>query len=188
MEIRFIESSHWCVYVHTNKINGKHYVGMTGRRPERRWGTNGIGYNNKCTHFYSAIQKYGWDNFDHEIIANNLTKEEAINFEKLLIEKLKSNQKEYGYNIASGGNGGNNKEIIPIRQYDLDGNFIAEYESAAEVSRIFNCHRSRITAVCKRHGITYGYMFRYANEEIDAPYVRSNQKPVVKLSLNNELL
>ena len=94
----------YCVYVHTNKINGKKYVGQTGQRPERRW-QNGYGYE-KSPHFWRAIQKYGWDNFEHEIIASNLTKEEADNFEKLLINRLDLQGRESGYNLKDGGSYG----------------------------------------------------------------------------------
>ena len=95
----------YCVYIHTNKINGKRYVGQTinGNNINKRW-SNGLGYKT-CTAFYRAIQKYGWDSFEHEIVASNLTKEEANNFEKLLIQKLKSNNREFGYNITIGGDG-----------------------------------------------------------------------------------
>lgn len=94
----------YCVYVHTNKINGKKYVGQTYRDPEHRW-ENGKGYKSS-PYFYQAIQKYGWDNFEHEVVASNLTKEEADNFEKLLINKLNLMQREYGYNLKEGGTGG----------------------------------------------------------------------------------
>ena len=92
----------YCVYVHTNNYNLKKYVGITRRKPETRW-NNGYGYlyNN---HFYSAIKKYGWDGFSHDVIASNLTKNEAENFEKILILKLKSYQREFGYNNDMGGN------------------------------------------------------------------------------------
>ena len=92
----------YCVYVHTNNYNLKKYVGITRRKPETRW-NNGYGYlyNN---HFYSAIKKYGWDGFSHDVIASNLTKDEAENFEKILILKLKSYQREFGYNNDMGGN------------------------------------------------------------------------------------
>ena len=51
----------YTVYQHKNKINGKRYFGITSRKPEERWGYNGRNYKSS-PHFYSAIQKYGWDN------------------------------------------------------------------------------------------------------------------------------
>ena len=95
----------YCVYIHINKINGKKYVGQTifGDYPKRRW-RNGTGYSNQL-YFHSAIEKYGWDNFEHEVIASNLTKEEADNFEKLLIAKLNTSDRNFGYNLTLGGDG-----------------------------------------------------------------------------------
>ena len=89
------------VYVHTNKINGKMYVGITGQNPEQRW-QNGAGYK-KCRRFENAIKKYGWDNFEHDIVASNLTLEEANNMEKMLIEKLDLQNPDVGYNLSGGG-------------------------------------------------------------------------------------
>ena len=43
----------WCVYMHTNKINGKKYVGITCKIPRKRW-ENGKGY--KGQRFYLAIE------------------------------------------------------------------------------------------------------------------------------------
>lgn len=107
-----IENGNYCVYVHTSP-SGKRYVGQTGTKPEKRWGKNGANYlkkerNGEYMHiaFARAILKYGWDNIEHEIIASNLTKEEADNFEKLLIEKLNTKNRNYGYNLKDGGLGG----------------------------------------------------------------------------------
>ena len=93
----------YCVYVHINKINGKKYVGQTinGNNPNKRW-DNGNGYKHSPI-FWKAIQKYGWDNFEHDVIASNLTKEEADNFEKLLIKKLDTMNSDNGYNVEPGG-------------------------------------------------------------------------------------
>lgn len=94
----------WCVYVHTNKINGKKYVGITSRKPEDRW-DYGCGYRGQV-YFYRAIQKYGWDNFRHEVLLTNETKEYACAAEKCLIKAYASNNPKYGYNLSSGGEGG----------------------------------------------------------------------------------
>lgn len=91
----------WCVYKHTNKINGKVYIGQTCKQPKKRW-RNGKGYKGS-KHFYNAIQKYGWDGFEHEILYDNLTLEEANNKEKECIQKYKSNDENFGYNIREGG-------------------------------------------------------------------------------------
>lgn len=94
----------YCVYVHTNKINGKMYIGQTCQKPERRW-NSGYGYRN-CSYFYNAIRKYGWENFKHEVIASNLTLEEANKFESILIEKLDTRNPDKGYNLRTGGKNG----------------------------------------------------------------------------------
>ena len=95
-----IKNGKWTIYAHINKTNGKMYIGVTSIRPQKRWGCKGEKYKG-CVKFYSAILKYGWDNFEHEIIASNLTKEEATNMEKILISKL--NTIENGYNLEPGG-------------------------------------------------------------------------------------
>ena len=99
------EDRRWCVYMHTNKINNKVYIGQTCQQPpEKRWGQNGCNYGNN-EYFYRAIQKYGWGNFEHIIFAINLTKEEAYNMEILLIKFYDTTNKNCGYNICYGGGG-----------------------------------------------------------------------------------
>ena len=92
----------YTVYMHISP-NGKRYIGITRRIPEKRWGKNGNGYK-KHEYFYNAIQKHGWDNFEHIIIENNLTKEQAENMEIELIAKYRSTEQDRGYNIDNGGN------------------------------------------------------------------------------------
>lgn len=91
----------YALYIHRSPSN-KFYVGIS-TNPERRW-CNGNGYKRQ-THFWNAIQKYGWDNFDHIILYTGLSKEDACHLQKRIIAILKSNQREYGYNITSGGEG-----------------------------------------------------------------------------------
>jgi len=97
-------NDNYCVYIHTNKINGKKYVGQTCQKPEKRW-NNGQGYKQN-SYFYRAIKKYGWDGFDHEIVAQGLTKDEANNFERVLIKELNSINPKEGYNLQDGGSHG----------------------------------------------------------------------------------
>lgn len=88
------------LYKHTTP-NGKVYIGITQQNIKKRW-QNGNGYiSNK--YFYKAIQKYGWYNIIHEVIFDDLTKEQAEDLEKEYIKRYKSNIACYGYNIDSGG-------------------------------------------------------------------------------------
>ena len=86
----------YTVYQHKNKINGKVYIGITSQKLEQRWGSQGCNYKSS-PHFYSAIQKYGWDNFEHNILFTDLTKEQE------LIKEYNSMNREFGYNSTSGG-------------------------------------------------------------------------------------
>lgn len=95
--------NNYCIYMHKNKVNGKKYIGQTCQKPEYRWGKEGKGYE-QCPLFYSAIQKYGWDNFEHIIILTGLSAEEANLKEQELISFYKTTQKEFGYNLQKGGN------------------------------------------------------------------------------------
>lgn len=89
------------VYKHTTP-NGKVYIGITQQSVSKRW-RNGLGYAHNA-YFTQAIMKYGWKNIVHEILFDDMTKEEAERKEVELIAQYKSNQREYGYNIDNGGN------------------------------------------------------------------------------------
>jgi len=82
--------------------NGKIYIGITKLVLNNRW-KNGKGYKN-AIFVKRAIEKYGWDNIKHKLILDKLSKDEAQRLEIEYISKFKSNNKEYGYNIESGGN------------------------------------------------------------------------------------
>lgn len=90
----------YSVYIHIFP-NGKRYVGVTSWKPELRWGANGGNYKNP--YMKNAIKKYGWDNVIHEIVAENLTMEQASKMEIELIQKYDSANRQYGYNISLGG-------------------------------------------------------------------------------------
>ena len=93
----------YTIYKHTTPSN-KVYVGITKQNPINRW-RNGKGYK-KNKHFFSAILKYGWENIKHEILFENLSREEATNKEIELIKQYKSNKRNYGYNNSIGGEKG----------------------------------------------------------------------------------
>ena len=167
--IDYREDNRWTVYVHIvpKSLSGydwdKYYVGITSNKVNERW-QKGEGY--KTQFFYRAIQKYGWDNISHEIIAEHLTENEAKNMEKELILKLKSYIDKYGYNATFGGDewASNYK---PVAQYDLNGSFICSYKSLREASLITGANHSGISHCCKGlSGQIGGFMWRYIINDI----------------------
>ena len=93
----------YTVYKHTSP-EGKIYVGCTGMKAERRWGLNGRGYKFSSS-MHSDIQKFGWDNFEHDILASNLSESDAYELEKHYISEYDATNPQRGYNIAIGGKG-----------------------------------------------------------------------------------
>lgn len=97
----------YTIYCHRNKINNKAYIGQTSCVPyTRRWsGSHVSGHPyKKCRHFQNAIEKYGWDNFEHFVLMDKLTEDEANYYEELLISLFDTTNPKIGYNIAKGGN------------------------------------------------------------------------------------
>jgi group I intron endonuclease len=90
------------LYIHTNRKNGKRYIGITKQQPESRWGTNGCNYK-ESPHLYSAVSKYGWNEFEHEIINDGMTRADACLLEKHYISHYKTQDRRYGYNTFEGG-------------------------------------------------------------------------------------
>lgn len=91
----------YILYEHRNKLNGKRYIGITNNKT-KRWCGKGKRYE-RCPHFWAAIQKYGWNNFEHNVLIFDLSLSEANALEIHYIKKFKTTEKAYGYNLASGG-------------------------------------------------------------------------------------
>lgn len=79
--------------------NGKVYIGQTCQKPEYRW-NNGRGY--KTSPFiFNAINKYGWDSIQHEVLFTGLDQLNADIIEEDLIYYYRQIGKSY--NLANGG-------------------------------------------------------------------------------------
>lgn len=94
------------VYCYTNKINGKKYVGQTINEIAARARKNGSGYG-KQFKFGKAIAKYGWNNFEVEVLEivfaeNQKDLQERLNIlERKYIAEFDSYYN--GYNADLGG-------------------------------------------------------------------------------------
>ena len=99
----------YIVYIH-KWPNNKRYIGTTSRKTYNRFhGGYGYKYNKE---FYNDIQKYGWKNIEHIIIAENISQNEAYNLEQELIRKYNTTNYLYGYNKQNGGEKGKNTDKI----------------------------------------------------------------------------
>ena len=120
----------YCVYIHKNKINGKKYVGQTCQEPEKRW-KNGKGYHNNI-YFTRAIKKYGWDNFEQEIVKDSLSKEEADILEKSLIKELNTLNPN-GYNAKDGGSNGRPSDITKMKLSESHKGYVMSEETKKKI-------------------------------------------------------
>lgn len=93
------------IYMHKNKQNGKMYIGQT-KSLKDRWKASA--YDN-CTRFYNAIKCYGWDNFQHIVLQEGLTLEEANQKQTYYIQLYNTTNQNFGYNLSKGGD---NKQFL----------------------------------------------------------------------------
>lgn len=129
----------YCVYKHTSP-SGKVYIGITKKCPNYRW-ANGIGYKTS-PHFWSAIQKYGWENIKHEVLYTNLSCEDACLAEQRLIKEYKATDRKYGYNEKAGGQKGSNlNEFVKAKISASNKEYYANHPQTIE--RISQANRGR---------------------------------------------
>lgn len=101
--------NHWIIYMYTFP-NGKRYVGKTKRTLSKRQRYNFTGYE-RCTVLWKAIQKYGIENIEQEILfENDMTDKNAARLEQVCIALFKVNcnrfsNPKFGYNLTDGGDG-----------------------------------------------------------------------------------
>lgn len=105
------------VYDHISP-SGKHYIGITCQRPSQRWGKNGKNYLKKLRNgnyrhpaFAAAIEKYGWDAFEHSILFHNCSEELAKKLECAHIAYW--TERRLSYNCTDGGDTGMRPKKTP---------------------------------------------------------------------------
>jgi len=174
----------WIVYIHSlpTEISGHEnpmrYVGITSQSVNKRW-QNGIGYYQN-QHFTNAIKKYGWDNFEHTIMHQNLSFPEAVMYEKYYIQLCRSYDRDFGYNHSLGGEGmagiklsdeqkqrmsemrrgGNSPSAVHTYQFDLLFNYVNDYECILDASKALGKpNQNSIRYSMGHNGIAYNYIW-----------------------------
>lgn len=93
------------IYKTRNIINNKIYIGQSSRSEDCSYLGSGLLLN-------LAIQKYGGENFEKEILEYCSNKTKLNEREKYWIQTYNSTNRMIGYNISEGGQGGNLGEIV----------------------------------------------------------------------------
>ena len=160
----------YSIYVHTTP-DGKKYVGSTSIEPNRRFG--GGSHYKCCTRFNDAINLFGWDNIQHQILETVEDKETALKREEYYTLLWRTNEPEFGYNIFVGSipnqetiNKRSEKRIgrkhsedakkkiseknrIPVRLKNKNTGEIIEFYSKKKCAEFFG-----ISVMCLRNFIT----------------------------------
>lgn len=93
----------YIIYLLTNKVNSKVYIGVTNNYTKRMREHRGT-YNNYL--ISKAIKKHGWNNFNSQILLETEDAEFAYEVaESSFIQQYQSNNPEKGYNLTEGGQG-----------------------------------------------------------------------------------
>lgn len=164
------------IYNIRNIINDNIYIGSAVHFNKRIY-QHKFDFKNNIHHsiyLQRAYNKYGKDNFIFEIIeyvddTSNLIKREQlwINFFKPVynMAKIAGSRKGIKQNMSVEAiNKMIENKIISVNQYDINNNFIANYKSMAEATRITGV--SNIERVCKGQRKTAGgYIWKYKNKQ-----------------------
>lgn len=129
------------VYKHTNKINGKSYIGITcaGVR-SRMYSHESAARLGSSLPFHRAIRRYGIESFETIVLASCIGQDAACDVEKLLIHELGTFGKG-GYNATLGGEGTHGTAVTKVRRKAISKQF-------KELVRT-DQHKARISAALK---------------------------------------
>lgn len=187
------------VYKHTLNNDGRVYIGQTWRT-SIRWADDGALYKT-CPRFWAAIQKYGWQSFNHEIVFDNLSKEEADIVERVLIKHYDSTNPEKGFNTTYGGAGCfmknrnddsyHNRFERPVTKYSLNGKQIANYDSVDDAEQKTGIMYTSIYKCCVgNHAFTAGgFRWAFKGEKLKPlPKNRGVRKRIEQQSLNGTVV
>lgn len=133
------------IYIITNKINGKNYIGQTRREIETRWKEHQrkIKFYKDRLPLYKALNKYGVDNF--KISCLEECEDKILDEREIYWIKYYKSNGQNGYNCTNGGMG-----INMITTYDEDVEDMVERYLAGE----------RLDKLCNEYGHSYNTIRR----------------------------
>lgn len=166
------------IYRITNLVNGKIYIGLTTclqKRLKSHLYHSCVGDGQLILH--KAIKKYGLENIDFEIIECP-SAESLSEREKHWILHYQSMDYDKGYNLREGGYNGKPNDAVkskmrqsaknkkPVYVYDMDGKYIASYESINACASAFNVRHCTVRDSIK-NGALVRRTFRVVENFVD---------------------
>lgn len=118
--------------------DGKRYIGITNHPVDFRW-KGGSGYSD-MPKMKAAIDKFGWDNIEHRIIASGLSKSAAKQMEAILISEFDS--------VRNGYNAYSNTKVLMTRKVNKPNRDIPSEEDITKAVEKTSRNPDRDTAIC----------------------------------------
>lgn len=129
------------IYIITNKVNSKVYIGQTRKALSERMRHHFSKYET-CTKLKKAIEQYGKDNFIYNVLElvpySKLNDREAFYIERY-------NSIENGYNIKKGNSKFKGRKIHSIK--DLQENIVSDYNAGMNTKDIADKYHIALTSV-----------------------------------------
>ncbi len=141
------------IYKITNDINNKIYIGKTSNSIEKRFQQHlldAIKLHREKRPLYDAINKYGKEHFNIELIEEVINEDIAIEREKYWIKQLNTYigfKNSNGYNATLGGDG---KRFY---NYSFLANEYISLGSIRKVCQKYNCDHKTVQLACKEKNI-----------------------------------
>lgn len=151
------------IYVVTNILNGKKYVGKTNHTVAKRWNEHCSDYlKERCENrpLYRSMKKYGIENFKVETL-EKCTNDVSAEREIYWINKLDTYK--HGYNATIGGDG------TRYINYDEIVRLYKKHGQVKKVAKIMGCSPDTVTLALKDAGIEPRKGWDIVNEDQKKP-------------------
>jgi len=164
-----MNKTQYCIYIHTDP-SGKSYIGQTNNFARR----NTQHKHKKGRALSSAIKKYGWDAFTHEILVDGLTLDEANDRESYFIE-LHGTLAPNGYNLMTGGG---NASHTPETCLKIGATHKGKIVSKETREKQSNSHKGHILSIDTRAKLSIAGMDKTPTEETRTKISAANKGKV----------
>ena len=186
------------IYCITNKVNGKKYIGQTNRDIDSRWKDHirKARYNKDNQYLYTAMNKYGVENFDIKEIKKIYSNDKStlaseLNNKEIFYISNFMTRKPNGYNMTDGGVLlPNTYELKPVCNYDLSRNLVPEFESLSEAARFYNISEADISNCCNRKKvlIVNNFLWRFKGDDYDVKTIELHTKIICQYDVHGNFI